>query len=53
MLEIIIFHSTGKQTQKLWEFVFDIKNGGKYSNNWDLKGFTNILQRKQLDALSL
>jgi len=26
MLEIIIFHSTGKQTQKLWEFVFYIKN---------------------------
>jgi hypothetical protein len=26
----------------LWEFVFDIKRGGKYSNHWDLKGFTNI-----------
>jgi len=25
-----------------WEFDFDIKHCGKYSNHWDLKGFTNI-----------
>jgi len=35
----------------LWEFVFGIKNGGKYSIQWDLKGFKNFLQRNQLDAL--
>ena len=26
----------------LWEFVFDNKHGGKYSNHWDLKEFTNV-----------
>jgi hypothetical protein len=26
----------------LWKFVFDLKRGGKYSNHWDLYGFTNI-----------
>jgi len=25
----------------MWEFVFYIKRGGKYRNDWDLKGFTN------------
>jgi hypothetical protein len=25
----------------LWEFVFDIKRGGRYRNDRDLKGFTN------------
>jgi hypothetical protein len=42
MSRIILRDSYGKQTQMLWEFVFDIKGGGKYSNHWDLKGFTNI-----------
>jgi len=39
---IILCDYNGKQTQMLWEFVSDIKCGGKYSNHWDLKGFTNI-----------
>jgi len=39
---IILCDSNGKQTQKLWEFVFDIKHGGKCSNHLDLKGFMNI-----------
>jgi len=28
--------SNGKQTKMLWEFVFDIKRGGRYRNHWDL-----------------
>jgi hypothetical protein len=40
MSGIILCDSYGKQTQ-MWEFAFDIKGGGKYSNHRDLKGFTN------------
>jgi len=25
-----------------WEFVFDIKHDGNYSNHWELKGFMHI-----------
>jgi hypothetical protein len=32
----------GKHMQILWGIVIDIKHSGKYSNQWDLKGFTNI-----------
>jgi hypothetical protein len=40
-----VFHSTGKQPQKLWEFVFDIKNTVKFSSTWNLKGFTIFLKK--------
>jgi len=42
MPRIILCDSNGKQTQMLWEFVFDIKRGSQYSNHWDFKGFMNI-----------
>jgi hypothetical protein len=31
-IENLLCDSNGKQTQMLWEFVFDIKRGGKYGN---------------------
>jgi len=42
MSRIILCDCNGKQTQMLWEFVFDIKRGGRYRNHWNLKGFMNI-----------
>jgi len=42
MSSIILCNPNGKQTQILWEFVFDNKHSGKYSNHWELKRFTNI-----------
>ena len=41
-VEILLCDSNGKQTQMLWQFVFDIKHGGKFSNHWELEGFANI-----------
>jgi len=41
MSRTLLCGSNGKQTQMMWEFVFYIKRGGKYRNDWDLKGFTN------------
>jgi len=32
----------GKHTQILWGIVIVIKHDGKYTNQWDLKGFKNI-----------
>jgi hypothetical protein len=40
-----------KQTQILCEFVFDIKNDSKNSNQWDLERFRNFFQWNQQDAL--
>jgi hypothetical protein len=40
------------KTQMLWEFVFDIKRGGRYRNQWDLKGFTNIYLTQDLILLA-
>ena len=31
-----------KKHKFLTEFIFRIKHGGKYINQWDLKRFTNI-----------
>ena len=53
MWRIILCDSNGKETQMLWEFVFDIKRGGRYRNHWDLKGFTNIYIRQDLILLGL
>ena len=39
--ERLLCECNEKQKQMFWEFVFDNKHGGRYSNHWTLKGFKN------------